>query len=240
MRRTALRSTAGGALAVLALMAATTQAEAKVADRGWSASNSFARGSGYIDENNNGFSVSGSVTDYVSNPSTSYVYVSWQEYNHGAWTTFNRQASGHATNSSTAGISLSRTTPYDVRRIQVTVCTSAGNATGTAAAPVNTARPWPLRQQNGRALPEETGHGCPTGSSSSRVPATGTPDEVLDDVREYVIEHLGTLILTLVSGYVSLAVLVDPTRCLARSPAARRWPDTKRSQGLDTGARVGT
>lgn len=127
MRRTALRSTAGGALAVLALMAATTQAEAKVADRGWSASNSFARGSGYIDENNNGFSVSGSVTDYASKPSTSYVYVSWLEYNHGAWTTVNRQASGRATNGTTAGISLSRTTPYDVRRIQVTVCTSTGN-----------------------------------------------------------------------------------------------------------------
>lgn len=52
---------------------------------------------------------------------------------------------------------------------------------------------------------------------------TGTPDEVLDDVREYVIEHLGMLILALVNRYVSLEVLVDLTRCLARSPAARRW-----------------
>lgn len=100
-------TTGCGALAVLALMAATAQAEAKAADRGWSASNSFAPGSGYIDENNNGFSVSGSVTDYSSNASTSYVYVTWQEYHHGAWTTINRQAGGRAANGTTAGISLS-------------------------------------------------------------------------------------------------------------------------------------
>ncbi|MFI9206104.1 hypothetical protein [Streptomyces sp. NPDC053048] len=107
-------------------MASATHAEAKTADRGWSASNDFARGSGSIDENNNGFSVSGSVTDKRSKPSTSYVYVSWQEYHHGAWTTINRRANGRATNDTTARISLTRTTPYDVRRIQVTVCTSAG------------------------------------------------------------------------------------------------------------------
>ncbi|MEV0728266.1 hypothetical protein [Polymorphospora sp. NPDC050346] len=69
---------------------------------------------------------SGTITDYAANPSTSYAYLSWQEYHHGAWTNQNEQI-GWAANGTTKPISGSFLTPYDVRNVRVTVCTSAGS-----------------------------------------------------------------------------------------------------------------
>ncbi|MER5460030.1 hypothetical protein ABT010_04935 [Streptomyces sp. NPDC002668] len=116
---------ASTALALATVVAGSGAAGAADSDRDWSARNDFGSGRGRITVGN-GFTLSGSVTDKRSNPSTTYVYVSWREWKSGGYLHFNERASGSATNGTTKSVSYRRLTPNQVDSIRVTVCTSAG------------------------------------------------------------------------------------------------------------------
>jgi hypothetical protein len=123
-------------VAVIAGVIGVSAAPATAADDGgitvqasssYSVKNSFASSSGTKSWSSRQYvRVSGSITDARTNPSTSYAYLSWEEWNHGAWTKQNKQV-GRAANGAGGSVSGSFVTPYDVRNVKVTVCSSAGD-----------------------------------------------------------------------------------------------------------------
>lgn len=134
MRATLTKVTTGTVAVVSSILVSTSTAAAGEdgdiaiqASSSYTASNSFGTSSGTKSWSNRQYvRVSGSIRDYASNPSTSYAYLSWEEYHHGAWASRNEQV-GRAANGGSGSVSGSFLTPYDVRNVKVTVCTSAGD-----------------------------------------------------------------------------------------------------------------
>ncbi|WP_433259991.1 hypothetical protein ACQPZF_22545 [Actinosynnema sp. CS-041913] len=113
-------------LAAVGCAIVMTASTASAASSSYQASNSFGTSSGTKSWSSRQYvRVSGTIRDHAANPSTSYAYLSWEQYHHGAWTKENKQV-GRATNGSSGSVSGSFNTPYDVRNVKVTVCTSAG------------------------------------------------------------------------------------------------------------------